>query len=543
MKNLQPENHAFLLSMLAIASLTSPLLAATAVWDGSTDTNWAGPTDATSFDITYNDGDDVTFGDTGAGTVTITSDVSPTSIVVNNSSGNDYTFTGSAITSGSIRKEGAGTLILDSANSYSGGTRVGTISSSTEGGTIVVMNNSSLGTGQALFEQGGNISLGADNLTIANSIGWYNWGGTTARQITLDLAGSNTGTLSGGFEIRNSGQNVFDVGADDTLNLTGTLRNTHSSHIESGIRKRGTGTVVLSNNNTYRGATRVEAGTLTLGNGGTTGNLNSTSGNADIIISAGATFAINQSDAVVQGTDFNSDPISGDGNLTQMGTGTTTLTAANTYTGTTTVLSGTLALTGSGAIDSSNEITIANGAIFDVSGTTSGGYSFNNTVSGTGTVTGDLTTSSTAIINPGDSFGADVGTLQFSSSLTTEGSEINITLSANNLSDKLELTGAITMNAGTKINLILGYTPLINDSFDIIDASSITGSDITGIDFLTRADGGTTVGSLVLPTLAAGQQWDLSQFVSNGVITVVPEPSSIFLMLSSSVFLLQRRRR
>src|SRR5262249_43872673 len=66
--------------------------------------------------------------------------------------------------------------------------------------------------------------------------------------------------------------------------------------------------------------------------------------------------------------------ISGAGTLTQSGSGTLNLTAANTYSGNTTVTSGTLALSGAGALAS--PLTSVRNAILDISGS-GGSVSFN----------------------------------------------------------------------------------------------------------------------------------------------------------------------
>ncbi|PAW75094.1 MAG: hypothetical protein B9S38_02780 [Verrucomicrobiia bacterium Tous-C4TDCM] len=59
-------------------------------------------------------------------------------------------------------------------------------------------------------------------------------------------------------------------------------------------------------------------------------------------MASGATFSVNQSDTVTQGTDFSGAAISGAGGFTQAGTGTTTLNAANTFAGGVTIKNGTL---------------------------------------------------------------------------------------------------------------------------------------------------------------------------------------------------------
>jgi autotransporter-associated beta strand protein len=107
--------------------------------------------------------------------------------------------------------------------------------------------------------------------------------------------------------------------------------------------KTGTGTLILSGANAYTGGTTINAGTLQLGNGGTTGSI---MGN----VVNNSTFAINRSDTFTF-----SGVISGSGAFQQMGSGTTILTANNSYTGTTTVNAGTLIVNG----------VIANSAVTD----------------------------------------------------------------------------------------------------------------------------------------------------------------------------------
>ena len=94
----------------------------------------------------------------------------------------------------------------------------------------------------------------------------------------------------------------------------------------------GSGLAILANDNSYTGGTTITAGTLQLGNGGTTGSL---TGN----VTDNDTLAFSRSDnPVFAGT------ISGSGGVAQIGSGVTTLTANNTYTGATTISNGTLQL-------------------------------------------------------------------------------------------------------------------------------------------------------------------------------------------------------
>ena len=93
----------------------------------------------------------------------------------------------------------------------------------------------------------------------------------------------------------------------------------------------------ISGNNSYTGATTISAGTLIVGNGGTTGSLGT-----GPVANAGE-LRFNRTDALTVGN-----TITGSGSLTQSGTGTTTLTGAANYSGLTTLLAGTLAFGGSG---------------------------------------------------------------------------------------------------------------------------------------------------------------------------------------------------
>ncbi len=120
------------------------------------------------------------------------------------------------------------------------------------------------------------------------------------------------------------------------------------------LEKIGAGTLVLTGTNTYSGGTKVTAGTLQVGDGGTAGAVI-----GDITDNAALVFK--RSDSVTY-----AGAISGTGTLEQKGSGTLILTGANTHSGGTTVSAGTLQV-GAGGTTGSLAGAIANNGtlVFD----------------------------------------------------------------------------------------------------------------------------------------------------------------------------------
>nr|WP_272210310.1 autotransporter-associated beta strand repeat-containing protein [Marinicella sp. W31]MDC2876178.1 autotransporter-associated beta strand repeat-containing protein [Marinicella sp. W31] len=249
---------------------------------------------------------------------------------------------------GSVNVLGAGRTVLTGTNTYTGATTI------TDSATLALT-----GTGSIAASSGVNVGT-SSTFDIADTT-------AGASIITLNGAGS---TVLGDQMLTQTAANGAYAGV---ISGTGSMAVTTAS------------TYTLLGNNTYTGDTQVLAGTLQLGNGGTSGAI---VGNA--AISSGATLAVNRSDVwTYDGT------ISGAGDFSQNGTGRTVLTGTNTYTGSTQIEQGTLALTGTGSFAASSGVNVGTSSTFDIADTTAGASII--TLNGAGsTVLGDQMLTQTA---------------------------------------------------------------------------------------------------------------------------------------------------
>ena len=196
---------------------------------------------------------------------------------------------------------------------------------------------------------------------------------------TLVLTGANTysagTTISGGtLQLGNGGASGSILGnVIDNATLAFDRRDTVTfANLISGTGKLtqlGTGTTILTANNTYTGGTTITAGTLQIGNGGTAGSIV-----GDVIDNSALIF--DHSDSV----EF-SGVITGSGSVTQVGTGALLLTGANTYSGGTTNIAGTLRAGSTTALSATSAFTVNSGLDLNGNSNTVG------SLAGSGTVT------------------------------------------------------------------------------------------------------------------------------------------------------------
>jgi|GEM_PF-1286340 len=420
----------------------------------------------------------------------------------------------------SFTKAGTGTLTLTGTNTYTGITYV-------NNGILSISSNANLGaaaTGATLALNGGTLQA-TSTFTLDN-------GGVNLRAVTLGGAGG-----------------TFDVTSGNSLTVDGVISNSLGNQFGPLI-KTGSGTLVLSGVNTYGGATIIRGGILStnsLAAGGTTSGIGaSTSAGSALVLDGGILQIANASSSVTTNrtltvtangggidasnasgitTSFTSflpivasgtgnrtftltgsntgansfagavvDPSSGSTSLTKSGVGEWVMTGiSNLYTGVTNVLAGTLALSGgsTNSIATSSSISVASGAILDVTGLTNSGIvlSSGQTLGGSGTVNGAVYTSSGSILSPGISgTNSGIGTLSVSSLTLSTGVVNNFEFgSSTNDLINVNTSGGLVINGGTFDLYAAGTTGKYTGTgtFNLFQYTGSIGG--TGVSALTNA--------------------------------------------------------
>jgi outer membrane autotransporter protein len=327
------------------------------------------------------------------------------------------TFTGQITGTGALTAFGKGSIILTTANTYSGGTNI-------ELGTIEVTTDSNLGTGPLTFDGGTLKALTAGGGIISN------------KAIFLD-----------------SGGGTFLADAATTSILSGTMSGPGS------FTKDGPGTLIVAGFNTYAGPTNVLMGTLKAGSltgfspnsaftvtslvdlNGFSNTIGALSGTGTITNNgmppANLTVDVEDADTTFSGILSNGTGIL---QVKKTGTGTLVLSGTSTYTGATQVVDGFLKAGSTTAFSSASAFTV--NAVLDLGG-------FSNTIgslAGHGAVTNKG--SGPAVL----SAGANGTSTRFSGVLMDGSSSLalaKVGLGALLLSGANTYTGGTIVSAGT----------------------------------------------------------------------------------------------
>jgi len=437
------------------------------------------------------------------------------------SAGGDNTSTtvsGVVSGTGSLVKQGSGTMTLAGTNTYSGTTTV-------SAGALSVTSDSNLGSNSVTLAADSTLEItGAtfiDNAialsgdaSISNSAD-ATLSGVISGASTLTKSGASTLTLSstntyvgttvsagalsvasdanlGSGAVNLAGGTLAITGAtniDNAVTLTGNATVSNSadatlSGVISGansLGKSGAATLTLSGTNSYAGSTTIGAGTLSVASDA---NL----GSGTVNLAAGSTLAITGATTIDNAVALTgnatvsssanatlSGAISGGFNLAKTGAAALTLSGSNSYSGTTTVAAGALGIAGDGNLGG-DALILAAGTTLAISGST--------TIDNSLVLAGDATVQAASAVTW-------AGVISGSNTLAKTGAG-TLTLSASNTA-----TGTTTVSAGTL---------------------SVTGSTAGAT---TTASGGTLGGTGTLGGMVTVQNGGiLSPGVSPGTLTV-----------------------
>jgi len=267
-------------------------------WDSvQTNANWlvVGPgTDTTHF---Y-DGDNVTFdsvNNAGHYTVNLSGTVTPGSVTVTNGASSTYTFNSGVIAgAGGLTlnsSDGTGTLVVNTANTYTGAT---TLTS----GTLSV---SQLANGGAASAIGASTNAAANLVLDGGTLTYTGGAVSTDHLFTLTAnGGAISGSGSGSLTLSNTGAVAFTGTGARTLALNGSASGNvlasalgDSASGTTGLHVGGAGSWIMTGVNTYSGNTTIDSGaTLQAGNGSNTtsiiGNASAAAASTSAIIVNGA---------------------------------------------------------------------------------------------------------------------------------------------------------------------------------------------------------------------------------------------------------------
>ncbi|NWK55590.1 autotransporter-associated beta strand repeat-containing protein [Verrucomicrobiaceae bacterium N1E253] len=420
---------------------------------------------------------------------------------------------------GGVTKTGLGTMELQKASTYTGGTVIneGTISLGNGGtaGSVVgaIINNSALVVNRS------------NTITLAN-----------------DISGSGTLTLLGN---GTNGSHVNLTGDNSGFAGNTTIDGARANVDMSGGNRVGSGSVTVADGGQLWLTGGALSNAVTLNGEGVTeaaGQLGAVRFSNDSNISGAVTLAGDSRLTPHSSSDTGtvSGVISGDYGIEKTGSGTLNLTNANTYTGDTHIKAGSLVLGASGSIASSPTIAIDSGAEFDVSAVTDFSLGAGQTLSGSGDIVGDVGVSGT--IAPGMS----PGTMSYGGALVLfDGSTLDIELNGadnttgSSVNDLITVAGNLEFEGTVKVDVteLAAFNAVAKDTrwvFITYEGALVGGENLVLGD----------LPSLTLDPAVLNPHFALDTSTMGEIALIaVPEPSSAALLALGGLALTLRRRK
>jgi len=400
-------------------------------------------------------------------------------LTLGNNSLADETYTGPTVVTN-------GTLNLNFPNAATGGIYKSSGLTISNGGTVALMQSSALeGYTAAAPYLPVTINAGGILTSPVSGFGCHLYGVLNLNGGTLAMSGTANTTYAG-WEINNqvnvnggsatstmsaeqmgpqqSGGTVFSITSGGTsqtipgvdLIVTGSFTNC-SGIADTGLILQGTGTMALAGGaNTYAHGTTIGSGTtLLLTNGAT----------------VFATGLINNNGAFIDGS-TNAQTLSG--NI--IGTGAVavtsagaalTLNAADTYSGNTTISAGTLLLGAAGSIVNTPSITVASGAAFDVSAQAAFTLGGSQSLLGSGTINGSVTTTAGSKVYAGTAGGFGTNTFRNNLTFVTNSAcYLDLGPTYNGANDQIVLNGAGSVLTCGGASIVINCGPTLDQAND-----------------------------------------------------------------------------
>ncbi len=378
-----------------------------------------------------------------------------------------------------------GQLSLNGSNTFTGTLTV-------NGGKVVLGNASALGgsSGLVTVNSGAQIAWGAaytiaknfqvsgDALSSDGVLHATTGASVINGNITL-LADAKAFKMDGSATLTLNG-NISGVNKNLTIALDGSGTSTVRDGVVLGtgsLTKSSTGILVLTSaTNAWSGGTTI-SGTLTIGNGGA-GSIGTGTINDSGTLTFNTTSALTIND-VMQGT----------GSIAANGVGTLTLGAANLYTGNTTIgATSRLNLAAAGSIPNTSTATLTVNGILDVTAPGSITIGGAQTLSGSGTILGNVNTVSGSALN---------GSYLIQGNLTLANAA-NVLPAGANTYGMLTINGSTTLNAPNltfDLSNVATESPLLNDEIYVNGGLIVNG--VTTI-FLNPRSGALAPGAYTL---------------------------------------------